>query len=122
MKREPAHLRRGREAEARACHYLQRQGLRLVERNFRSRLGEVDLIMDDGGALVFVEVRYRAHPAFGSGAESIDVRKRRRVISAAQIYLQRTGSENRACRFDVVSVGGETLDWTRNAFDGSGAV
>lgn len=122
MERSPAHLRRGREAEERACALLQRRGLRLVERNFRCRLGEVDLIMADGATLVFVEVRYRGHRGFGSGAESVDARKRRRIITAALTYLQRTGAHDRPCRFDVISVRGEALQWTRNAFDGSGAI
>lgn len=122
MNRTPAHLRRGREAEARACTYLQGRGLRPVARNFRCRLGEVDLIMADGDTLVFVEVRYRGHPGFGSGAESIDLRKRRRLIAAAQTYLQRTGAHDRPCRFDVVSLRGTELDWTRAAFDAHGAI
>ena len=63
------------------------QGLSLLTRNFRSRLGEIDLIMDDGQSLVFVEVRYRRGNAFGSGAESVNRRKQARITACAQHYL-----------------------------------
>lgn len=108
----------GRAAEDAATRFLQDQGLTLVERNFRCRRGEIDLIMRDGASLVFVEVRYRRHSKFGSALESVTATKQARVVAAARWYLQ--GSPNAApCRFDVVGITGEgqsRIDWVRNAF------
>ena len=111
----------GRDAESHACDYLLNRGLSLLARNFRSRLGEIDLIMDDGESLVFVEVRYRRGDAFGSGAESVDRRKQARITACAQHYLQQhPAALQRPCRFDVVAISGsrETPDihWIRDAF------
>lgn len=114
--------RRGKDAETLACHYLEAQGLLLIERNYRSRPGEIDLIMDHAGSLVFVEVRYRRQHRFGSGAESVDHRKRARITACARMYLQaHPGMAARACRFDVVSIGGDAaepaIEWIQDAFD-----
>jgi putative endonuclease len=107
----------GREAEARAEAMLLAQGLTLVQRNYRCRGGEIDLIMRDGGTLVFVEVRYRRSERFGGAIASIDRRKQARLTAAAGYYLQRHPSPL-PCRFDVVAIGaGDRVDWIRNAFD-----
>jgi putative endonuclease len=106
----------GRSAEARACAYLEAQGLRLVERNYRCRFGEIDLIMRDGECLVFVEVRLRRSARFGGPLVSVDARKRGRLAASAQSYLQ---ARTRPCpaRFDVVAFDGdEGLEWVRDAF------
>lgn len=97
------HLRRGRDAEDQALWFLQQQGLRCVTRNFRSRFGEIDLVMDDSGTVVFVEVRYRSDRGHGGAIESIDAKKRARLRATAHWYLcsQRT---DRPARFDVVGV------------------
>ena len=96
----------GRRAEDLACSFLRARGLKLIERNYRCRCGEIDLIMDDGDCLVFVEVRYRRSGRYGSGAETIDWRKRRRLVATAQHFLHtRAGGDKRASRFDVISVG-----------------
>jgi putative endonuclease len=97
----------------------------LLVRNFRSRYGEIDLVMNDGRSLVFVEVRYRRNDAFGSGAESVDRRKQSRLTACAQYYLQKyPGAAQRPCRFDVVSVSGapqeRNIDWVRDAFPAFG--
>lgn len=108
---------RGRLAEERACAYLQAQGLRLLERNYRCRVGEIDLIMRDGEALVFVEVRLRSNPNFGGALMSVDRFKRARLTACAQHYLQTTRSSC-AARFDIIAIdAGERLDWLRNAFE-----
>jgi putative endonuclease len=114
-------LRRGRDAETRACAYLQQRGLRLVTRNFRSTRGEVDLIMEDGATLVFVEVRYRRAATYGSGADSVDTRKQARIIAAALYYLQRhPAAARRPARFDVVALSeapaGRGIQWIPDAF------
>jgi len=111
---------RGREAETRAWQYLQTRGLRLLQRNYRSRRGEIDLVLQDQDSLVFVEVRYRREARFGSGAESVDRHKQSRLIACAQHYMQTNpGLAKQPCRFDVVSVSGsgEPVEWIRNAFD-----
>ena len=106
----------GGDAEDGAARFLERRGLQLVERNFRTRLGEIDLIAREGAVLVFVEVRLRRSTGYGGALESITTRKRRRIAAAARQYLMRF-SRLPACRFDVVCLeGGEPL-WIRGAFE-----
>jgi putative endonuclease len=110
-------MRSGEAAERRAEQHLCAHGLRLRERNYRSPHGEIDLIMQDGQTLVFVEVRQRRNRFFGSGADSIDSRKRRRLQLTAEHYLQRQ-RVTPACRFDVVSLDGDgAIQWIPAAFD-----
>lgn len=111
----------GDRCERIAESFLHDQGLKTITRNFQCRLGEIDLVMEDGGCLVFTEVRYRKSGYFGSGAESVTKAKQNRIIRAAQRYLQCHGRRSRqACRFDVVSLGRErgtlTVNWIRDAF------
>lgn len=109
----------GRQAEDLACRYLEAQGLRLLERNYRCAAGELDLVMRDGRNLVFVEVRYRRHNRFGTPAESVDRRKQAKLTAAALHYLQAKGSKQ-AARFDVIAVSpsgnGFTVQWIPDAF------
>ncbi len=106
----------GTAAEQRAAEHLAATGLRLVERNYRCRGGEIDLVMRDGAQLVFVEVRYRSGGSFGSAAESVDARKQGRLIVAAEHYLQRHRIRP-PCRFDVVGITGDgRIEWLRDAF------
>ena len=112
---------RGDAVEDSALDYLQRQGLRLVARNARARGGELDLVMLEGEALVFVEVRYRAGHGFGGGAASVDHGKRRKLVRAAQAFLLRHPQHADApCRFDVIDASGNPqapqLEWLRDAF------
>ena len=112
---------RGDAVEDSALDYLQRQGLRLVARNARARGGELDLVMRDGEALVFVEVRYRAGSSFGGGAASVDHGKRRKLVRAAQAFLLRHPQHAETpCRFDVIDASGDPqaprLEWLRDAF------
>jgi putative endonuclease len=112
---------RGMDAEERAWQHLRSHGARLLQRNFRSRRGEIDLIVQDSDSVVFVEVRYRGNANYGSGAESVDHRKQSRLIACAQHYLQSYPQLARLpCRFDVIAINGrdDSLDWIRNAFDG----
>ena len=124
-RRTPRRIR-GDAVEAAALAHLQARGLRLISRNAAARDGEVDLVMldahaRDGHAVVFVEVRYRASSAFGGGLASVDAGKRRRLVRAAQAFLQRHPEHADApCRFDVVAASGDpaapALDWLRDAF------
>jgi putative endonuclease len=110
-------LRIGASAEWLAARFLQPRVLKLPQRNFRTRFGEIELVMEDDGTLVFVEVRRRADLRYGGGAESISAGKRRRLTAAASHYYQGLGHEC-PCRFDVVAIDADgRLDWIRNAFD-----
>jgi putative endonuclease len=108
---------RGREAEALAAQYLECYGARVVERNFRIRGGEIDLICRDGKVLVFVEVRLRTRSDYGGAAASITASKQRRIILAAQHYL--LGKAECDCRFDCILLDGldiKRIEWIKNAF------
>jgi len=109
---------RGRHAEDLAADFLRQRGLELVERNYRCRFGEIDLIARDGATLVFVEVRMRASAAFGGAAASITGAKRGKLLRAARHYL--AGSTRMpACRFDALLVTGAdyAIEWLQNAFE-----
>lgn len=112
----------GRQAERQALNYLRTQGLRLLERNFRSRSGEIDLIMTEHDCLVFVEVRYRNRSDYGGALASIDSRKQRRIIRCAEYFLQRHPQRLQyPIRFDVVCVQFNRqqaqCEWIKAAFD-----
>lgn len=110
---------RGAQAESEAAAWLKRKGLKLVDRNVRSRFGEIDLIMEDGSTLVFVEVRYRARNDFGGAAASVTAGKRERLRRAIGVYIARhprAGSRN--LRADVVAISGRgEIEWIPNAFE-----
>jgi putative endonuclease len=108
----------GAEAERLAEDYLQRRGLALVERNYRCRYGEIDLIMRDSASLVFVEVRLRSRGDFGGAAASIGADKQGRLVRAAQHYLS-TLRRTPPCRFDALllrSMDEAAIEWVKNAF------
>ncbi|OYW87430.1 MAG: YraN family protein [Pseudomonadales bacterium 32-61-5] len=112
-----------RQAEDRALHHLEQRGLRLLKRNWLCRSGELDLVMLDGDTVVFIEVRYRRHSAWGGALESIDRRKQQKLIRAAQLFLQTESRwSSHPCRFDVIAIEADsstaTPNWIRNAFDG----
>ena len=106
----------GQAGEDQALMYLTQQGLTLVERNFRCKGGEIDLIMQDRATLVFVEVRKRANARHGGAAASITRSKQARLIIAAQIFLQRYRMPP-ASRFDVIAIDGGVVNWLKNAID-----
>ncbi|HSD17045.1 MAG TPA: YraN family protein [Thermomonas sp.] len=124
-RRTPRRIR-GDAVETAALVHLQAHGLRLLSRNAAARGGEIDLVMldkggVDGEAVVFVEVRYRAGSSFGGGVASVDAGKRRRLVRAAQVFLQRHPRHaDASCRFDVVAASGDpaspTLEWLKDAF------
>ncbi len=95
----------GLAAEQRACTFLEQQGLRLLARNVRYRHGELDLVMQDGVEVVFVEVRYRRNTQHGTSAETITGLKQRRLLYCARLYLQQQQLLTRqAYRFDVITL------------------
>ena len=117
---------KGNKAEDQACQFLQDKGLKLKQRNFSIKLGEVDLIMQDkaqdDNILVFVEVRYRKNRDFGGAAVSVTPKKQQRIIKAALAYQQKNAPQA-SMRFDVVAIEGEgnnrQINWIPNAFYGS---
>jgi len=115
-------LGRGRWAEALAERYLLARDMRLLERNYRIRGGEIDLIMEQAGVTVFVEVRYRGNAAYGSAAESVDRRKQQRLLRTAEHFLQTHARErpDSSCRFDVIAITGNgraaDIEWIPDAF------
>ncbi len=114
----------GQLAENLACDYLQQQGLNLIERNYHCRAGEIDLIMQHADSIVFVEVRYRSNKNFGSGADSVDFRKQKKLITTAEHYLQKNHARaQQPARFDVVSISRDNeqtpINWIQDAFQAS---
>jgi len=116
------HLVTGNKAEEIAFNYLSAKGLLLVEKNFRSRYGEIDLIMREGEILIFVEVRYRNTDRYGDGAESVTTAKQNRIIRTANHFLTIRKLDNNLCRFDVVSASNlgnskMQIEWIKDAFE-----
>lgn len=111
---------KGTQVERDVCRYLEKQGLKLIRRNYHSRGGEIDLIMQHQDVLVFVEVRYRKSASYGSAIESVNYSKQQRLIHAATQYLQQHPPKQESCRFDVVGVSpssqGYDINWIQNAF------
>lgn len=113
----------GKAAEALACQHLKQQGLRLLAQNWHCRRGELDLVMLDTDTVVFVEVRYRRHAAWGGAIESVDARKREKLTAAAMHFLQQESRwAKHPCRFDVIAINSKgnsppQLNWIQNAFD-----
>jgi putative endonuclease len=112
--------RAGDAAEDAACARLEAAGCRILARNVRYRAGEIDIVADDGGTLVFVEVRMRRGDGFGGAAGSVDTFKQGRLVRAAHLYLhQHSGTRGATppCRFDVITAdAGGIRDWIRDAF------
>jgi len=110
---------RGVDAETRALRHLEARGLKLIERNWRCKGGELDLVMRDGDTLAVIEVRSRARSDYGSALESVDARKQGRVVHATQLFLAAHHEHaQREVRFDVVTLEGTELQWLKAAFDG----
>jgi putative endonuclease len=111
----------GKDGERLAERYLQQKGYKLVERNYRCRGGEVDLIVLDRKVIVFVEVKTRSDHQFGNPLEAVEMRKQRKMIQAAEFFLNEKGLHNREARFDVVGISwlGQqpTVEHIENAFE-----
>ena len=115
---------RGRDAELACCKYLQQQGLKLLAKNYLGRRGELDLVMQDNNTVVFVEVRYRKHDAYGSALESVTSGKQAKLRITAEQYLQQETKLTNG-RFDVVAMSEKvqnngsniySFEWVKNAF------
>ncbi|OGT82142.1 MAG: YraN family protein [Gammaproteobacteria bacterium RIFCSPLOWO2_02_FULL_52_10] len=113
---------KGKLAEDIAYKYLKQQGLKLLVKNYRSPMGEIDLIMRDGEVTVFIEVRSRRHSRHMHAVESIDSGKRTHIVNTSEEYLQNQRRSNKEiCRFDVVVLTGAPdsaqIEWIKNAFE-----
>ncbi len=109
-------------AEEKAFSFLKEKGLKLLDRNYRTHLGEIDIIMQDKETIVFVEVRARTKNNTMDVLETIDHRKRSHIIQTSQHYLQKYKTTNKSiCRFDVVLLTGPPesakIEWIKNAFE-----
>jgi putative endonuclease len=112
-------LTAGAQAEIRAEKFLQQQGLITQARNYRCKLGEIDLIMMHSNELIFIEVRLRSHSQFANAAESVTIRKQTKIIKTAQYYLQqRQLTDTANCRFDIIAFSDNVSppEWIKNAF------
>lgn len=117
----------GDAAEERACRHLEGAGMTIVERNFRARGGEIDIVAREGDVIVFVEVRSREVPGFGTPEESVTPAKRRRIVGAARNYLSKVPPSSwREARFDVIAIEGSgdaaVLRHHPSAFDAKGKI
>lgn len=117
----PTHLRQGQRAEVMAKDYLLARGLRMLTHNYHCRYGEMDLIMQHGSQLVFIEVRYRRSLTHGGALHSVQHPKQQRLRRTAKHYLQRHAkTPPPPCRFDVIAIGPrldeQHLQWIQNAF------
>lgn len=115
------HLIKGHQVEELATQYLVEQGVKILYRNFRSRLGEIDLIGLAKNQLIFIEVRFRRNADYGSAADSVNYKKQQKLIRTAQYFLLiHSQYANLACRFDVIAVtlvnNEPSLEWIQNAF------
>ena len=122
LKNLTAKRQQGDKAEILACDYLQSRNLSLLEKNYGTRAGEVDLIMrdkNDTETLVFIEVRFRKNKDYGGAASSVTTKKQQRIIKAALAYQQQNAPQS-SMRFDVVAIEGDNMeiDWIKNAFSG----
>lgn len=119
--KNPAHLENGKHAEESAYHFLENEGLKLIQKNYHTPYGEIDIIMQDKESLVFVEVRFRKSTRFGTPAETVGLQKQRKIRASAAYFLQQHQKlSNFPCRFDIVALIENpetgTISWIQNAF------
>ena len=116
MSRGPSTHQQGQRGEERAIAYLCACGYSVIERNFRCRFGEIDIIARDGDALAFVEVRTRSDGRRGTALETVTPAKQRRIARVADYYLSVRNLHFALCRFDVLGITGEHVELVRDAF------
>lgn len=108
----------GAQKEEEVCAHLLSEGVRILERNFRCRQGEIDVVGYDREYLVFFEIKYRRTPDKGNAAQAVGTAKQRKICRVADYYrFLHHCAENTPVRFDVIAVDGEQLSWIRNAFE-----
>lgn len=108
----------GAKYEALAAEFLEAKGYEILEKNFRCRQGEIDLIVCDGKYLVFVEVKYRSSSQYGSAVTAVSYKKQQTISCVAAFYLLKNRlSEDTPCRFDVIAIDGDEVKHYENAFE-----
>ncbi len=107
----------GAEGEEQASRFLERFGYKILERNYRSPLGEIDIVATDGQVICFIEVKTRRALSYGWPQEAVHLRKQRRIVQVALIYLKEKGIRDRDIRFDVVARYGDNLELIKGAFE-----
>ncbi|TCS41730.1 YraN family protein [Reinekea marinisedimentorum] len=115
---KPEHLTKGSQAESLAARTVSEAGLKVIQQNFHSRFGEIDLICRDGNELIFVEVRYRSSAGFGGAAASVTTAKQKKITKAAQYFiLTNPALSSLFMRFDVIAIdAGNSIEWIKGAF------
>jgi putative endonuclease len=115
----------GKAGEEAAVQYLRQQGYQILERNYRCRFGEIDLIARDGQTLAFIEVKTRRSQRFGPAAAAVTIEKQRHLIKASQVYLSQKRKADELCRFDVVTIEvdsqGPRIELIKDAFQPASA-
>jgi putative endonuclease len=112
--------KKGFEQEAKAAKFLKKEGYKILERNFASPLGEIDIVARHEKCLVFVEVRFRKSSDFGSAKESVDYSKRKKIIKTAGIYLKSRNIKDIPIRFDIAAMDEKGIEIVQNAFGADG--
>ncbi len=111
----------GKQSEALATAYLKLSGYRILERNYRNRIGEIDIIAKEGSVLVFIEVKARKTARYGSPKNAVTPAKQHKISNTALAYLKETGQLNRKARFDVVAIDARfnppEIEVVKNAFE-----
>lgn len=101
-----------------ALEYLEKQNIKILEKNFRCKIGEIDLICRDSDYLVFVEVKFRRSNAMGFPEEAVDIRKIKKICKVSDYYrMIRKIKDDAKIRFDVIAIKGEEISWIKNAFE-----
>ena len=109
----------GNKAELEACKFLLSQNVKIIEQNFKALpYGEIDIIAIDKGTLVFIEVKYRKSANFGTAQEMVNRAKQQKIINTANIFLeQNLQYQNYECRFDVIAINNNDIEWIKHAFE-----
>jgi putative endonuclease len=106
----------GCENESKAVEYLKQRGFKIIERNYKSRFGEIDVIAKDGEDLVFIEVKYRTSDSFGHPGEFVDALKQKKIIKSALEFVKFKKYEGKNIRFDVVNIEPDKIEHLKSAF------
>ena len=107
---------KGQIGESFAKNYLKKQGYKIVETNFKNKIGEIDIIAYDNDILVFVEVKYRKTSQFGLPREAVNIQKQRKIRMVAMSYINKHNLHNKSCRFDVVEMLGQEITHIKDCF------
>jgi len=108
--------KQGREGERKAEKFLRKKGYQIIAKNYRTPVGEIDIIAQKNEVLVFIEVKKRSSSKFGTGAEAVTAQKQNKIIRSAQLYMKKYCEGEANCRFDVISIDAKHIRHIENAF------